>query len=241
MTAGDGAVRKILGWAISRSRGTQYKIDSRIHPWSAISISRRRAVEALRGLTRELVLRECGRPLFLGTKVKISSPRFVSVGNGCSIGDGTLIDGLSVEGIFLGDNVTIGRQATIRATGTMKNIGVGVKVGDNSSIGAFSYIGAAGGVVIGANVMMGPFVGIYAENHKFDELNTLIRDQGVSRSGIHVGDNCWIGSSAIILDGVSIGNGCVVGAGSLVASSVEDNTVVAGVPARIIRKRGERR
>ncbi|MHB0915434.1 MAG: acyltransferase, partial [Thermoleophilia bacterium] len=143
-----------------------------------------------------------------------------------------LIDGLSSKGLSFGDNVSLGRMLTVRATGTLKNLGVGVSVGDRSSIGAFSYVGAAGGVAIGNDVIMGPFVGIYAENHIFDDMAVeLIREQGVNRSGITVSNNCWIGSSVIILDGVTIGEGCVVGAGSVVVENVDADSVVAGVPA----------
>ena len=63
-----------------------------------------------------------------------------------------------------------------------------------------------------------------------------IRLQGTSHKGIIVGDNCWIGAKATILDGVRIGNGCVIAAGSVVTKSFPDNVIIAGNPAKIIKK-----
>jgi acetyltransferase-like isoleucine patch superfamily enzyme len=53
---------------------------------------------------------------------------------------------------------------------------------------------------------------------------------------IRVGEDCWIGGNAMLLPGVTIGRGCVVGAGSVVTKNVPDFTIVAGNPARIVRK-----
>lgn len=242
MGALQDSIRKCVSAAVKRSRGTTFEIDSRIAPASALAVSGRRAIEGVRGFVGGLQLKKCGQPLFLGSNVKFYHPRMISIGTGCNIGENTLLDGLSRDGLVLGNNVTLDRFVTVKATGTLRNLGIGVRIGSNSSLGAFSYVGAAGGVYIGDNVMMGPFVGIYAENHLFDDMEVeLIRDQGVSRRGITISDNCWIGSSAIVLDGVTIGRGCVVGAGSVVVDDVEADMVVAGVPARTIRKRGKQR
>lgn len=65
---------------------------------------------------------------------------------------------------------------------------------------------------------------------------TPIKDQGESRLGVEIGENCWIGSGATILDGVTIGKGCVIAAGAVVNKNVEDYTVVGGVPAKKIKQ-----
>ena len=64
----------------------------------------------------------------------------------------------------------------------------------------------------------------------------MIKHQGVSRKGIVIGDNCWIGAKVTILDGVRIGNSCVIAAGAVVKGEFPDHCVIAGVPARVIRK-----
>ena len=70
-------------------------------------------------------------------------------------------------------------------------------------------------------------------------MDTLIRQQPSSRKGIEIGSNCWIGAKAVILDGVKIGNGCIIAAGAVVTKSIPDNSVAAGVPAKVIKVRSK--
>ena len=185
---------KILERAIALSRGdSSYQVDERLHPLSIASITFRRAMSVARGSLKQHLLKECGSPLFVGRHVSIYHPGHISIGSGCSLNDYSMIDGLSSDGIIIGNNVTIERYVSIRATGTLRSLGVGVRIGDNSSLGSFSYLGAAGGVTIGDNVRIGSLVSVYAENHEFDDLEILIKDEGVRRSGLRIGRNCWSG------------------------------------------------
>lgn len=91
-------------------------------------------------------------------------------------------------------------------------------------------------ITVGARTLVGPNVNFYSATHPLDP---AVRN-GISGpelgKEIHIGEDCWIGGSVCILPGVVIGRGSVVGAGSVVTKSVPDFTVVAGNPARIIRK-----
>jgi len=89
----------------------------------------------------------------------------------------------------------------------------------------------------GDNVICGPRVSFHAENHVYTDPNTPIRLQGVTRRGIVVEADCWIGAGSMILDGVRIGRGTVVAAGAVVTRDVPPYSVVAGVPARVIKSR----
>lgn len=100
-------------------------------------------------------------------------------------------------------------------------------------------MGCGGGVRIGANVIMGQCVSFHPEIHCFADLGTPIRLQGVMQAGIHVGDDCWVGAKVTFLDGARVGSGVVIAAGSVVRGEVPDGVVIAGVPARVIRTRGE--
>ena len=62
-----------------------------------------------------------------------------------------------------------------------------------------------------------------------------IQKQGVTRKGIIIGNDCWIGAKATILDGANIGDGCVVAAGAVVRGNFPPYSVIAGVPAKIIK------
>ena len=65
----------------------------------------------------------------------------------------------------------------------------------------------------------------------------MIREQGVNRKGIKVGNNCWIGAGAIFLDGSEIGDGCIVAANAVVTKKFLANSIIGGVPAKLIKVR----
>jgi len=175
--------------------------------------------------------------VFCGKNVKIDHSYNLKAGKSLILEDYVYINALSHNGISLGNNVTIARSAIIVCTGVISNKGVGIKIGNNSAIGAQSFLGGQGGIEIGDDVIMGAQVKIFSENHNFEYSNILIRKQGESRKGIKINNNCWIGAGATILDGVNLGNGCIVAAGSVVTKSFPNNSVVAGVPAKIIKTR----
>ncbi|MGA7304152.1 MAG: acyltransferase [Rhodothermales bacterium] len=87
-------------------------------------------------------------------------------------------------------------------------------------------------IVIGDNCRIAPNVRFHAGGHDTD--GTDYKHTG---GDISIGSDTWIGASAIILPGVRIGSGCIIGAGSVVTRDIEDWTIVAGVPAKLVRKR----
>ncbi len=229
-----------LAQRIARAaRGRDYQIDSAITNRSLFEIARGRLWSLLRGLFWKLRRRHVTAPLFVGRGVVVRHPHLLRLGRGVSIGDYAIIDALSREGIQVGNATTLAEYSYLKCTGTLGNLGVGIVIGDHTAIGAYSYIGAAGGVIIGNNVLFGQRVSVHAENHQFDRLNIPIREQGVSRAGVRIEDDCWIGSHSVILDGVTIGRGAIVAAGSVVSRDIPPGAVVSGVPARLMRMRGE--
>jgi acetyltransferase-like isoleucine patch superfamily enzyme len=96
-----------------------------------------------------------------------------------------------------------------------------------------------GSISIGDKTIIGPGVKLISENHIFSNSNIPINDQGVSRKGIDIGANVWIGANSIVLDGVSIGNGTVIAAGSVVNTSLPSNVVAGGVPVKVLKSRKE--
>ncbi|RYY30708.1 MAG: acyltransferase [Sphingobacteriaceae bacterium] len=147
------------------------------------------------------------------------------------------INALSANGIVLGDHVSIARDSIMFCTGVIAQKGTGITIGHRTGISARAYIGGQGGVTIGNDVIMGPNVQIFSENHNFNDLDLTIREQGVTRDAVVIGNNCWLGAGCTILAGVTIGDGCVIAAGSVVTKVMPPNSVVAGVPAKVIRNR----
>ena len=107
-----------------------------------------------------------------------------------------------------------------------------VKIGDNSGVGVRCEIN--GPVEIGNNVLMGPDVIIYTQNHAFAQKDVLIKDQKfLSVQKVVIGDDVWIGRRVIILPGVHIGKGAVIGAGAVVAKDIPEYAIAVGNPVTI--------
>ena len=110
--------------------------------------------------------------------------------------------------------------------------GKNITVGKNVFINACCKFQDQGGIVIGDGVLIGHNVTLATLNH--DERPES--RQNIFPKPIKIGNNVWIGSNSTILQGVTIGDGAIIGAGAIVTKNVPENTIVAGVPAKIIRK-----
>ena len=204
-----------------------------------MSISFIRIIHLIRGFLFQLISLMRPKFIFMATGIKILHRRKLSVAGTLTVGRNVTIDCLSLEGVKFGSNVNIPDGSYIRCTGVISALGKGLTVGNNTGFGHYTFINAQGGVVIGNDVIIGSNVKILAENHKFDNLEVPIRLQGVSRQGITIDSNVWIGANVTILDGVHIHSGSVIGAGSVVTTSIPENSVAVGVPCKVIKKRVE--
>ncbi|GMV54398.1 MAG: hypothetical protein AMXMBFR6_02030 [Betaproteobacteria bacterium] len=224
-----------LGKAI---KGDRFEIDPGISNAALLEFFFGRLSNALRGsiALRRIPLRPSD-VLFCGRHVRLLAKRQIRFGRGVSLGDYVTINGLSKSGVVIGNGVTIGMYSIIECTGVLSKLGEGVVFGDGSSIGPFSYIGAAGGVTIGSNVIMGQKVNFHAENHNFSDINVPIVRQGVSRKGIVIEDDCWVGANTTFLDGAHVSHGCVIAAGSVVTGTHQPHSVIGGIPARLLKTR----
>jgi len=232
-------LRPFIQGVIRKVRKQPYPLDPDLPTSQLILIAFRRFAWSVRGIFRILLFQRRLTLVFMGPCVKIRCHSRVRLGFGVTLDQGVLVDGLSRDGVIIGDGVSIGRNSIIRCTGSLSALGVGVTIGTGSGLDSFAFIGAAGGVEIGKNVIMGQHVSLHAENHKCEDLNQLIKDQGTTRLGIIIGDNCWVGSNVTFLDGCRVGSGCVIGAGSVVRGTIAENSIVVGIPARVIRIRGQ--
>jgi acetyltransferase-like isoleucine patch superfamily enzyme len=113
----------------------------------------------------------------------------------------------------------------------------GLKNGDNVVISHGVVITTLGTVTIGSNVLIGYGTRILSANHKMPEDRGAIWGAGHDVAPIVIEDEAWIGANAIILPGIYIGKGAVVAAGTVVTQNVKPYSIVAGVPARLIRMR----
>lgn len=146
----------------------------------------------------------------------------------------------SLDAIRLGRDVYVGPFAEIlvyRKTAHSPMEGK-LTVGDRAIVGTGVNIRAAGGsITIGSGSGIGQHSVLAAANHAVKGGHHFIYTQwDVSKTGITVGENVWVGANCVLLPGVVIGDNSVVGAGSVVTKSIPPNEVWAGVPARRIRE-----
>ena len=215
-----------------------YRLEGELSDRDLTEVLRRRAREALRGEIVRRRFRQSTRPAFVGSGVVVRHGRHIFAGPSLVLGDGVMLDGLSSKGLRLGRNVTIQRGAALLCTGVIARPGLGITVGDRTGIGDHCFFWGQGGIEIGCDVLFGPGVRVFSENHRFDDPSNPINRQGEDRQPVAIGDNCWIGGGVTILAGVKIGHGCIIGAGSLVTKDLPPNSVAVGVPARVVRQRG---
>ena len=110
--------------------------------------------------------------------------------------------------------------------------------GKNTHVGERVFINMGckfqdqGGITIDEGALIGHNVVLATLNH---DLNPAKR-AGMTYAPIHIGKNVWIGANATVLAGVTIGDGAIVAAGAVVTKDVEPNTIVGGVPAKVIKE-----
>lgn len=155
-----------------------------------------------------------------------------------SIGEGTVIEpgvlAFHPENIELGKGVYVGHQTILKAY--FKETLV---IGDGSWIGQQCFFHGAGGILIGRNVGIGPAVRILTSFHGEEGRAKPILHSKLEFAPVRIDDDADIGAGAIILPGVRVGKGAQIGAGAVVSREVPDYAVAAGVPARVLRYRGE--
>lgn len=111
--------------------------------------------------------------------------------------------------------------------------GKNIELGDNVYLNFNCIILDVAKVTIGSNVLIGPNVQIYTATHPVEAIK---RREGLEfGKSITVGDDVWIGGSAVICPGVTIGNKSIIGAGAVVINDVPEKVLVGGNPAKIIR------
>ncbi len=112
-----------------------------------------------------------------------------------------------------------------------------VVIGKNVGISCHCQLNGGGGIFIGDNVLIGPGVLIWSQDHVFANIDIPISEQGYTYGQVTIEPDCWIAGGAIVLANVCLGRGTVVAAGAVVTKSTEPYSVVAGVPARSIGSR----
>jgi len=221
-------IKKIVQNLLLKS-GKTYTIDPKIPNKLFYNMLINRVVMLVRGFLKT------GKKVFIGCNTKILNSKNIVFGKSVTIGSYCEIDGYASEKIIFGDCVKIGSYSKLLSTSHFSNYGKGLVMGSNSAIGDFTHFGAPGGIEIGNDVIMGSYISFHAENHNFSDTSKLIREQGVNHKGIKLGNNIWVGAKVTFLDGCEVGDNSVVAAGAVVIGKFPGNSIIGGIPAKIIK------
>ena len=129
---------------------------------------------------------------------------------------------------------SLGDYSVIESFACINNAVGDVQIGNHTRIGLHNTV--IGPVKIGNHVNLAQGITVTALNHNFTDSNKRIDEQGISTNAVSIEDDVWIGANAVILPGVNIGNHCVVAAGAVVTKDVPPHSLVAGVPAKVIKQ-----
>lgn len=142
------------------------------------------------------------------------------------------------EHIHFGEAVRLGRRARLQTVRTEADdpSTARIEIGDRVSAEDDCHIGAVGRVVIEADVLIASHVLILDHGHDYTDAHRPVATQGLVGAGLTIGAGSHIGEGACVLGPLNLGRHCVIGAGAVVVDDVPDLTVVAGVPARVIKR-----
>lgn len=152
----------------------------------------------------------------------------VKIGKQVYIGDQVSLIVEKGAALHIADHSFIGESCYIKCFGGQ------IEIGRDVSINSKSFINGCGGVTIGDNTRIGTQSIIIASNHKFDDPDVLVKD-AITKQGVQLGENIWLGARVTVLDGVQIANDTVIGACSLVTKPLIESGVYVGVPAKKIK------
>ena len=143
--------------------------------------------------------------------------------------------------ISLGNNVEIGKFVILAAWDEYlgEKYQPEIMIGDNSIIGDYCHLTSIVGIKIGNNVLFGRNITVTDNSHGSSDAMSLefspMKRKLNSKGSIEIGDGVWIGDKVTILPNVKIGENAIIGANALVTKDVPANTIVGGVPAKIIK------
>ena len=133
--------------------------------------------------------------------------------------------------VVIGRWAWIGHGTKVRAHEGVVEIGAKSVLGQECTLSCYQRISIGRECIIADRTMMIDF------DHGMVEVERPIREQGIYKRDVRVGNNVWLGYGACILRGVTVGDNAVVGTSAVVTRDVPDNAVVGGVPAKLIRLR----
>ena len=139
--------------------------------------------------------------------------------------------------ILEGGRLRIGSNNLFERGADIEIRGGQLTIGSNNYFNKHVKITCLGRTQIGDYCLFADSVHVYDHRHRYEQLDKPVIQQGLETGSVVIGNNVWIGAKAIVLNNVTIGDNAVIGAGSVVTKDVAPNSIVGGVPAKLIRMR----
>ena len=181
------------------------------------------------------LFKSCGRKVVFGKNVTIRHPHKIALGAGVMLDDNCVVDakGADNSGIVLGDRVYVGRNTILYC----KN--GDIEIGENVSFSANCIVFSSNRVVMKKNSVVAAFVYLLSGGeYDLDDPTPFALQKGTCTKGpLEIGEGCWLGAGAKVLDGAGLGDHVVIGAGGVVNKPVPANSIAVGVPARAAKTR----
>lgn len=182
----------------------------------------------------------CGRGCVFAQGVTLRHPRRIHLGNRVVVSEGCILDGRhDTDGcaVWLGDDVILSNHVLISCKNGK------IRIGNRTGINAQTIVQSTNhcSVEIGEDVVIGPRCYIVGGgNYHTDRVDIPIRMQGIRPdNGVRIGSDVWLGAHVLVHGGVEVGSGSIAASGAVLTRSVPDRSVCMGVPARVVRTRGE--
>lgn len=168
---------------------------------------------------------------FVGSGIKVNAKKSsLKIDPSVSIQDDVFVQGNGV--------LSIGKKSIIKRSAYLIFNKGSLFIGEFSAIGKRNEISVNGGsITIGNNVRLASNVFITNANHSFSDSSNSIMEQPIISKNVVIADDVWVGNGAMIMPGVTIGKGAIIAAGAIVTKDVQENSIVAGNPARFLKMR----
>ena len=150
--------------------------------------------------------------------------------------------------VFLGRDVTIearpgfgrleiGRWVHIGDGNTLRCHEGSLRIGDKVVLGCNNVINTYLDIELGDSVLMADWCYVVDFDHKMDNIQLPIKDQGIVKAPVRIGPDTWVAAKVSVLRGTSVGRGCVLGAHAVVKGEIADFSIAVGAPAKVVKNR----
>lgn len=181
-------------------------------------------------------LKRMGKNVRIGRNVKIVNPQYISIGDNVSIDDDCTLIARGEGGIVLDDYVRLRERVYLDT----ERVNTGyIHIGTRSYIGMGTALFGHLGLEIGENCLLAQNITITPYSHIPDRADIPIREQGGHDKKVTIGKDSYLGMGVCVMYSGDIGEGSVIGAGAVVAKPIPPYSIAVGVPAKVIKKRGQ--